>query len=74
MGIRRASPRERFVAYLAGKLEGVRGFQAARGKRCGHIPARSNFRRSSKKAKGKSVNSQRQTGFDLYWRVYFALA
>lgn len=55
------------LAYLAGKLDGVRQFRAARGKRCAAFPAI--IEESEKEIR----DIQQSTGFDLYWRLYFAL-
>jgi GT2 family glycosyltransferase len=54
-------------AYLAGKLDGLRQFRAARGKRCAAFPAI--IEESEKEIR----DIQESTGFDLYWRLYFAL-
>lgn len=54
-------------AYLAGKLDGLRQFRAARGKRCTAFPAI--IEESEKEIR----DIQESTGFDLYWRLYFAL-
>lgn len=54
-------------AYLAGKLDGLRQFRAARGKGCAAFPAI--LEESEKEIRA----IQQSTGFDLYWRLYFAL-
>lgn len=54
-------------AYLVGKLDGLRQFRAARGKRCAAFPAI--IEESEKEIR----ELQQSTGFDLYWRLYFAL-
>jgi GT2 family glycosyltransferase len=55
------------LAYLEGKLEGLRQFRAARAKRCPAFPAI--IEESEKEIR----DIQESTGFDLYWRLYFAL-
>jgi len=53
-------------AYLKGKLEGLRRFRGARG----NSPALSAIVEQSET---EIHELQRLTGFDLYWRLYFAL-
>ena len=55
------------VSYLAGKVEGLRQFRGVRGKACAGFPAI--LERSEKEIR----EIQQLTGFDLYWRLYFAL-
>jgi len=55
------------VAYLQGKSEGIRRFRSARGKSPANLPAI--IERSEREIR----DLQRLTGFDLYWKVYFAL-
>ncbi len=55
------------LSYLAGKLDGLRRFRAARGKHCAAFPAI--IEESEKEIR----DIQESTGFDLYWRLYFAL-
>ena len=62
-----------FVSYLAGKIEGVRGFRAARGKHCVHLPSIIEFPAIVEKSEREIRELQSLTGFDLYWRLYFAL-
>jgi GT2 family glycosyltransferase len=54
-------------AYLAGKLEGLRHFREARG----DSPA--NLTDIVENSEKEIREIQRLTGFDLYWRLYFAL-
>jgi GT2 family glycosyltransferase len=54
-------------AYLAGKLEGLRRFSKARGKYQPDLPGI--LERSEKEIR----ELQRLTGFDLYWKLYYAL-
>lgn len=56
-----------FLGYLAGKIEGVRAFRGARGKHCANFPA------IIEKSEREIRELQSLTGFDLYWRLYFAL-
>ena len=56
-----------FLAYLAGKIDGLRRFQAARGEGCADFPAI--VERSEREIR----ELQSATGFDLFWRLYFAL-
>jgi hypothetical protein len=55
------------VSYLSGKVEGLRQFREARGKPCASFPAI--LEQSEKEIR----EIQQSTGFDLYWRLYFAL-
>lgn len=62
------------LSYCAGKLEGLRQFRAARGqfrrargKHCAHFPA------IIEQSENEIRKIQELTGFDLYWRLYFAL-
>jgi GT2 family glycosyltransferase len=57
----------RLIAYLAGKLDGLRQFRASRGESWPNFPAI--LDQSEKEIR----ELQRLTGFDLYWRLYFAL-
>ena len=54
-------------AYLGGKLEGVRRFRQARGKSAAGVAA------ILERSENEILEIQRLTGFDLYWRLYFAL-
>jgi GT2 family glycosyltransferase len=54
-------------AYLAGKLEGLRRFSKARGECQANLPGI--LERSEKEI----LELQRLTGFDLYWKLYYAL-
>ena len=56
-----------FLSYLAGKIEGARRFRAARGKHCANFPA------IIEKSETEIRELQSLTGFDWYWRLYFAL-
>ena len=56
-----------FVAYLTGKLEGLRRFHQLRGHSAASIPA------ILDQSEGDIYELQRLTGYDLYWRLYFAL-
>ena len=63
-----------FLSYLAGKIEGLRGFRGwrratemARQAHGGNFPA---IIEASEK---EILELQRATGFDLFWRLYFAL-
>jgi GT2 family glycosyltransferase len=55
------------VAYLQGKSEGLRRFRSARGKPPANLPA------IVERSEGEIRDLQRLTGFDLYWKLYFAL-
>ncbi len=55
------------LAYVRGKLDGMRRFHATRGKSPANLPAI--VERSEREIR----ELQRLTGFDLYWRLYFAL-
>jgi GT2 family glycosyltransferase len=69
-----------FLGYLAGKIEGLRGFrvlrratEAARGKPSANFPAIVQFSAIIEQSETQILELQRLTGFDLYWRLYFAL-
>jgi GT2 family glycosyltransferase len=55
------------VSYLAGKMEGLRQFREARGEACASFPI------ILEKSESEIREIQELTGFDLYWRLYFAL-
>lgn len=55
------------VAYLRGKIEGLRMFRQMRGAGDAAIPA------ILLESERQILELQRQTGFDWYWRIYFAL-
>jgi GT2 family glycosyltransferase len=55
------------AAYLQGKSEGIRRFRAARG----NSPA--NLSAIVERSERELRDLQRLTGFDLYWKLYFAL-
>ena len=55
------------LSYLAGKLEGVRQFRQARG------TYRAGFPAIIEQSEKEILDLQQATGFDLYWRLYFAL-
>jgi hypothetical protein len=54
-------------AYLEGKLDGLRRFHRSRG----DSPA--NLTAIVENSENEIREIQRLTGFDLYWRLYFAL-
>jgi GT2 family glycosyltransferase len=58
------------VSYLAGKVEGLRQFRELRGKPC---PAVGRLPEILEKSEREIREIQQLTGFDLYWRLYFAL-
>jgi GT2 family glycosyltransferase len=54
-------------SYLSGKVQGLRQFRETRGKYCADFPA-------ILEASEKEIRDiQQLTGFDLYWKLYFAL-
>jgi GT2 family glycosyltransferase len=55
------------VAYLQGKSEGIRRFRSTRGKSPANLAAI--VERSEREIR----DLQQLTGFDLYWKLYFAL-
>lgn len=61
------------VSYLAGKVEGLRQFREVRGKPCANFPAIGHLPQILEKSEREIREIQRLTGFDLYWRLYFAL-
>jgi GT2 family glycosyltransferase len=67
-----------FPGYLAGKIEGLRGFRAergraTRGKRSANFPAIIEFSAIIERGEQEIRELQSLTGFDLFWRLYFAL-
>ena len=56
-----------FLAYLRGKLEGLRRFREARGS------STADFAAIVERSELEIRELQQLTGFDLYWRLYFAL-
>ncbi|MGP0073625.1 MAG: glycosyltransferase family 2 protein [Bryobacteraceae bacterium] len=67
------------LSYLSGKTEGLRQFREARGKDCAGFPAVNDypavgdFSAIIEKSEKELHDLQQLTGFDLYWRLYFAL-
>jgi GT2 family glycosyltransferase len=61
------------VSYLVGKVQGLRQFREARGEHCARFPATGNFPAILEQSEQQIREFQQQTGFDLYWRLYFAL-
>ena len=57
----------RLLAYLAGKLDGVRLFRSNRGESCSNLAA------ILEQSEREIRELQSLSGFDLYWRLYFAL-
>ncbi len=55
------------LSYVVGKVQGLRQFREARGKHCARLPVV--LEESEKEIR----EIQQLTGFDLYWRLYFAL-
>jgi GT2 family glycosyltransferase len=67
------------LSYVAGKVEGLRQFREARGEQCAgrpaidHFPRIDHFSAILEESEKQIREIQQQTGFDLYWRLYFAL-
>jgi hypothetical protein len=59
--------------YVAGKIEGVRRFRAARGEYRAKVPPVVSFSAIIEQSEKDIRELQSLTGFDLYWRLYFAL-
>lgn len=57
----------RFLAFLGGKLDAIRLFRKNRGESCPDLA------RILDQSEGEIRELQKLTGFDLYWRLYFAL-
>jgi GT2 family glycosyltransferase len=57
----------RLLAFLKGKLDGLRLFQKSRGESCPDLA------RILDQSEGEIRELQKLTGFDLYWKLYFAL-
>jgi hypothetical protein len=56
-----------FLGYVAGKIEGVRRFRAV------HREHRASFPAIIEQSESEIRELQDLTGFDLFWRLYFAL-
>jgi GT2 family glycosyltransferase len=56
-----------FIAYLTGKLDGLRRFGQTKGNHQASLPA------ILHQSESDILELQRLTGFDLYWRLYFAM-
>jgi GT2 family glycosyltransferase len=67
------------LSYLAGKVQGLRKFREVRGKHCasvhaiGNSPAIGDFPGILQRSEIEIREIQELTGFDLYWKLYFAL-
>jgi GT2 family glycosyltransferase len=61
------------LGYLEGKIEGLRRFRAARGKHPANFPAIIQFSAIIEKSEKEIRDLQSLSGFDLFWRLYFAL-
>jgi GT2 family glycosyltransferase len=57
----------RFLAFAGGKLDGFRLFRRSRGEPCPNLAA------ILDQSENEIRELQKLTGFDLYWRLYFAL-
>ncbi|HMD49590.1 MAG TPA: glycosyltransferase family 2 protein, partial [Bryobacteraceae bacterium] len=57
----------RFLAFAGGKLDAIRRFRGSRGESC------PNLARILEQSELEIRDLQKLTGFDLYWRLYFAL-
>ena len=55
------------TAYLEGKLDGLRRFSATRGNSQADLPG------IVQRSENEILELQRATGFDLYWKLYYAL-
>jgi len=60
-------------SYIAGKVEGLWKFRQVRGKHRANSPAAGNLPAVLERSENEIREIQRLTGFDLYWRLYFAL-
>jgi GT2 family glycosyltransferase len=63
-----------FLAFLLGKLEGLKGFRAARHSASGLDSKPDRLSQILRDSEHEIFRVQRLTGFDWYWRVYFLLA
>jgi len=62
-----------FLAYVAGKIEGLSAFRAARGEASAEFPAIIHLSAILEKSEQEIRDLQSLTGFDLFWRLYFAV-
>lgn len=58
------------ISYLKGKIEGIRLFRRVRSAR---VPAPAVMSAILRESEAEVHELQKQTGYDLYWRLYFAL-
>jgi len=62
-----------FLAFLAGKIEGLKNFRAARHSAAGLEIKADRLAEVLQESEREIRRVQRQTGLDWYWRVYFLL-
>jgi GT2 family glycosyltransferase len=60
-------------SYIVGKVQGLRQFREVRGEHCANSPAPGNLPAILEQSEKEIREIQQFTGFDLYWRLYFAL-
>jgi GT2 family glycosyltransferase len=60
-------------SYIAGKVEGLRQFRDMRGKQCAGFAPIAAFHTIVEHSEKEIREIQQLTGFDLYWKLYFAL-
>lgn len=62
-----------FLGFAAGKIEGVKRFRVVRANVCTKAPAVVAVPAILERSEAEIRELQRATGFDLFWRLYFAL-
>jgi GT2 family glycosyltransferase len=62
-----------FFAFLLGKFEGLKGFRAARRSSSGMVIEPDRLAKILRDSEHEIRRIQQVTGFDWYWRMYFAL-
>lgn len=63
----------RALSFLRGKMEGLALFRRVRREASGNGARRGGLARVLERSESEIFRLQRRTGFDLYWRLYFAL-
>ncbi len=63
----------RLLSFLRGKIEGLAAFRSFRGEAAAAGPGVKSLSEILEQSEAEILRLQRSTGFDTYWRLYFAL-
>jgi hypothetical protein len=63
----------RLLSFLRGKIGGLAMFRSVRREAAGASPGAASLSEILEQSEAEILRLQRSTGFDLYWRLYFAL-